>query len=195
METKSTEEPAPRGSMSKFVMASAIVAGGAFAVAAFSSALGDTKRRRLDSWLPNTINASLTAFNIGFSALADANNSISNESVGTAAMPAQANLNEPLPIAAQPVESSTENSAHDAQEDVVMTGYAYGNGPDGKQWFVAKWQDATDTTVRVEYLSTLDGNSSSLAIPSVKKTTIEKKYVRSTAPVDRFEALPWALQD
>jgi len=124
METKSTEEPSPRGSMSKFVMASAIVAGGAFAVAAFSSALGDTKRRRLDSWLPNTINASLTAFNIGFSALADANDSISNESVGTAAMPAQANLNEPLPIAAQPVESSTENSAHDAQEDVVRTGYA-----------------------------------------------------------------------
>mmetsp|Transcript_48911 Transcript_48911/g.97585 ORF Transcript_48911/g.97585 Transcript_48911/m.97585 type:complete len:185 (-) Transcript_48911:81-635(-) len=76
----------------------------------------------------------------------------------------------------------------DAELVTPKKGYAYGANAERQQWFVAQWLDtSTELSVRVEYLSTMDGNTSSLALPSQKKTTILKSFVREDAPSDPFE--------
>ena len=162
-----------RDKAAKVAAITAIVGGVAFAVAAVCSALkeGSTKKR---NWLPNTIDQSVKAFKVGFSALDCATESSDNAPVAVEAVPNE----------------DGQGSADDQEVYEMKNGYAYGTGADGKkQWFCATWQNSTAGKVRVEYLTTLLGSSSSLSLPSVRKTSIDEKYVREDFPTDAFEVL------
>ena len=84
--------------------------------------------------------------------------------------------------------SSAKHAVESDAVELTTKGYAYGRNAACHQWFVARWQRTNDSSVRVEYLSTMDGNTSSLALPSQKKTTIPSSCVREDAPANAFEA-------
>ena len=150
--------------MGKIVFTSAVVAGAALAVATACSSWTKHKgkKRKMTDVVTNTIDETVKAFKLGFHALSGGNTTAES--------------------------MSEQDFAHGfADQEVVHQGYAYGAGADGPQWFHATWQAASNSSVRVEYVSTLDGTSSILALPSPRKTIIANKFVRKVRPASRFE--------
>ena len=70
----------------------------------------------------------------------------------------------------------------------MIVGFAYGANAERQQWFIAQWHETSENSVRVEYLSTMKGEKSSLALPSQRKTTIPKRFARVDAPANAFES-------
>ena len=170
------------GKIAKFALIGAFVAGGACAFVAACSAWkrNQNNKRPMNESLPGAVDECIKAFKAGFLAVGDGNCVAENTLT-----PHDASVD-----ASAQMPANEHESGHAHSKDVqVHNGFAYGTGADGPQWFVAKWHDATESSVRVEYISALDVGSSDLLLPSSRKTTIARNYVRKDAPADRFEPL------
>ena len=76
----------------------------------------------------------------------------------------------------------------ETEDDKMIVGFAYGANAERQQWFNAQWHETSENSVRVEYLSTMNGEKSCLVLPSQRKTIIPKRFVRVDAPANAFES-------
>jgi len=158
----------------KIAIGGAVVGGAAYAFTKFASAWknGEAKKRKLIDWLPNAVDDSAQGFKQAFAAFSSGYTDFIDHTNETSGL---------TRVTTAPVQESaaTENGT-------MICGFAYGANNGVQQWFSAQWHETSENSVRVEYLSTMDGEKSSLALPSPKKTTIPKNMVRVDAPPNAF---------
>lgn len=169
---KETAAGAMLGTTKKIVLGGAIAGSAIVAFTTFwrvcSREQHSSRKRNFAELIPNAIDVSAKAFKQAYAAV---DSGASDSGIAPQSMPTL----------------SASAPEQDAELMTPKQGYAYGANAERQQWFVAQWVDTTELSVRVEYLSTMDGNASSLALPSQKKTTILKCFVREDAPSDPFE--------
>ena len=154
------------GTAARFALGGAVVGSAIVALSTFWSVCNrdQQSKRKLAEIIPGAIDDSCKAFKQAFAAVEGGEACTSPN-----------------------VTPTLSDSDQESELTTMRKGYAYGANAERQQWFVARWQETTaEMSVRVEYLSTMDGHTSSLALPSQKKTTILKAFVREDAPSDPF---------
>jgi len=145
----------------KIALGGAIVGGAFFAMTKFVSVWnnGEAKKRKFTDWFPNAIDDSAQGFKQAFAALSSDDTKLEHS-----------------------------NESRETEDDKMSVGFAYGANAERQQWFNAQWHETSENFVRVEYLSTMNGEKACLALPSQRKTTISKRFVRVDAPANAFES-------
>jgi hypothetical protein len=147
--------------LAKITVGGAIVGGAVFAMTKFVSVWknGEAKKRKFTDWFPNAIDDSAQSFKQAFAALSSDNTELEHS-----------------------------NESGETEDDKMIVGFAYGANAERQQWFNAQWHETSENSVRVEYLSTMNGEKSCLVLPSQRKTIIPKIFVRVDAPANASES-------
>jgi hypothetical protein len=164
--------------LGNLALGGAVAGGAAIAVATFVSGWsnGKARKRKFTDWFPKAIDDSAQGFKQAFTALSSPSPDLEHSNETSRAT--QMNPMNPVPAP----------KSGGAEGEIMTVGYAYGANAERQQWFIAQWHETSGSHVRVEYLSTMDGEKSSLMLPSPKKSTIPKKFVRVDAPSNAFES-------